>query len=322
MAQAILAQASFQFVAGPAEVADRASSCRTMAVAAGQQVVAAPTAAPQEDVEEDWKMSLRQQVWNSLETADAVLFPRPCHGRIPNCVCSPDACRRLLDLPQVRGASVVKVHPSIGAAALRTALVAAGKTVLVPPYPGETFLYLRLHRSLVPNEAALARAGDKREYLRWAVPLLLEEIPLIDIVVVATCVVAPNGVRLGKGKGYGEVEWGILTEIGAVDPAKTLVFTICHDLQVVGDERLSPTMVASHDLPVDAVATPSRLIWCRGPQSAAHMKPSGVRWDLVGAELEHDIGALKVLRQMNKTELENCRAACGVSWRSCPGGGA
>eukprot|EP00971_Amphidinium_carterae_P347351 6489297-Amphidinium_carterae.1 len=35
--------------------------------------------------------------------------------------------------------------------------------------------------------------------------------------VVATCVVAPNGVRLGKGKGYGEVEWGILTEIGAVE---------------------------------------------------------------------------------------------------------
>eukprot|EP00929_Paragymnodinium_shiwhaense_P078706 TRINITY_DN40813_c0_g1_i2.p2 TRINITY_DN40813_c0_g1~~TRINITY_DN40813_c0_g1_i2.p2 ORF type:complete len:261 (+),score=50.50 TRINITY_DN40813_c0_g1_i2:100-882(+) len=219
------------------------------------------------DASEDWKMCLRRQVWDSLEAADAVLFPRPCHGRIPNCVGSPQACQRLLDLPEVRSADVIKVHPSIGAAALRTALVVAGKTVLVPPYPGEKFLYLRLHRDLAPSEAALSRAGDKREYLRWAVPLALEEIPLIDVVVVATCVVAPNGVRLGKGKGYGEVEWGILTEIGAVDPAKTLVCTICHDLQVVADPRLSPAMVASHDLPVDVIATPSRLVWCRGAGS-------------------------------------------------------
>ena len=44
----------------------------------------------------------------------------------------------------------------------------------------------------------------RREYLKWAKPLGLLEIPVVDVVVVASCVVAPNGCRLGKGKGYGE----------------------------------------------------------------------------------------------------------------------
>ena len=37
--------------------------------------------------------------------------------------------RHLLLVPEMKKASVVKVHPSIGAATLRTALVMAGKTV-------------------------------------------------------------------------------------------------------------------------------------------------------------------------------------------------
>ena len=59
----------------------------------------------------------------------------------------------------------------------------------------------------------------RREYLKWARPLSLMEIPVVDVVVVASCVVAANGCRLGKGKGYGELEWGILSELGLVEDA-------------------------------------------------------------------------------------------------------
>ncbi|CAK0834049.1 unnamed protein product [Prorocentrum cordatum] len=196
------------------------------------------------------------------EAADAVLFPRPCHGRIPHCAGSAAACGRLLASPWLREARVVKVHPSIGAAALRSALVMAGRTVLVPPYPGADYLYLKLHRDLAPSSCSLVHAGDKREYLRWGAPLGLAELPPVDAVVVAACAVAPNGVRLGKGKGYGEVEWGILSELGLVDPATTPVLTLCHDLQLVASEDLPCSVMADHDLPVDAVATPSRLLRC------------------------------------------------------------
>lgn len=264
----------------------------------------------------DLKMSLRYRVWDALEAADAVLFPRPCHQRIPNCLGLAEACGRLLELPELREATVVKVHPSIGAAALRTALVLAGKTVLVPPYPGEKYLYLRLHRSLAPS-SALARAGDKREYLQWAEPLELQQIPVVDAVVVAACVVAPNGVRLGKGKGYGEVEWGILTEIGAVEAATTPVFTICHELQVVCSTDLPPALMQDHDLPVDAFATPTRLVRCGafgGDCGGGRLRrPTGVRWELVGPELEEDIGALRALRELGAEGAARLRAGAAAA---------
>lgn len=254
---------------------------------------------------EGCKMALRYRVWDALEAADAVLFPRPCHHRIPNCRGLPQACGRLLQLPEFRDAAVVKVHPSIGASALRSALVMLGKTVLVPPYPGSEILYLRLHSSLVPDSCSMVCSGDKREYLRWAQPLQLHEIPAVDVVVVAACVVAPSGVRLGKGKGYGEVEWGILTDIGAVSADTTPVFSLCHDLQVVGPDELPPAHMSEHDLPLDAYATPTAVVRC----SPRIRKPSGVCWELVGPELEQEIGALRRLRSLGGSAAQLCRRA-------------
>lgn len=55
--------------------------------------------------------------------------------------------------------------------------------------------------------------------------------PKVDLVVVATVAVSMDGARLGKGKGYGDLEYGILRHIGAVTDA-TPVATVVHDVQV------------------------------------------------------------------------------------------
>ncbi|CAK9027645.1 5-formyltetrahydrofolate cyclo-ligase-like protein COG0212 (Protein CLUSTERS OF ORTHOLOGOUS GROUP 212) [Durusdinium trenchii] len=101
------------------------------------------------------------------------------------------------------------------------------------------------------------------------------------------------------------VEWGILTELGVVD-SSVPVYTLCHDLQVVSAEDLKEEMMESHDLPVDAFATPSGLTRCQ----AKVPKPFGVRWDLVGPELEEDIGALRELRSLAPERLRAHRDAC------------
>ena len=43
--------------------------------------------------------------------------------------------------------------------------------------------------------------------------------------------VGVNGVRLGKGLGYAELEWAILVELGVVSE-RTLVLTTVHEDQV------------------------------------------------------------------------------------------
>lgn len=247
------------------------------------------------------KAELRGNVWNCLEAEGAVWFPRPCHGRVPNCFGSADACWWLLQLPELKDANVVKVHPSIGATALRTALVLAGKVVLVPPNPGEDFLYLQLEASSVGRKTDLAKIGDKRVYPKWAKPLTLKELPTIDACIVATVAVEPDsGRRLGKGKGYGEMEYGILRELGAVTDA-TPIYTICHDLQVLESSRFPP--MEPHDLAVDAIATPTRLLRV----SSRLSKPCGVLWDRVSEEMQTAIGALEALRQLPADELNALR---------------
>ena len=37
---------------------------------------------------------------------------------------------------------------------------------------------------------------------------------------------------MGKGEGFAELEWGILSLMGNLDPATTLVVTTVHDVQV------------------------------------------------------------------------------------------
>ena len=53
---------------------------------------------------------------------------------------------------------------------------------------------------------------------------------LSALVVVASVAVSPSGTRLGKGLGYGELEWGILSDLGVID-TETVVMTTVHDCQ-------------------------------------------------------------------------------------------
>ena len=63
-----------------------------------------------------------------------------------------------------------------------------------------------------------------------------------------------TGARLGQGTGFGDLEWGILCELGVVDDT-TIVATTVHDVQV----RLLPQYIfQTHDLPVDIICTPGQ----------------------------------------------------------------
>ena len=78
----------------------------------------------------------------------------------------------------------------------------------------------------------MKRASTKAGAVQFGQPLLLDwtSVPQIDLVVVASVAVATNGVRLGKGLGSAELEWGILVELGVVSD-RTLVLTTVHEDQ-------------------------------------------------------------------------------------------
>ena len=68
----------------------------------------------------------------------------------------------------------------------------------------------------------------------------------VDIVVVASVVVNPiTGARLGKGKGYGDIEYAMMRQLGACDDT-TLVVTTVHESQLLDD--LPSSVMTEHDL--------------------------------------------------------------------------
>ena len=80
------------------------------------------------------------------------------------------------------------------------------------------------------------------------------------------CASGPSGSRprLGKGGGFADLEYALASAAGLIGPG-TLVVTTVHELQV---RPAGAIPVTGHDIPVDLVVTPERIIDCRPGRGA------------------------------------------------------
>jgi 5-formyltetrahydrofolate cyclo-ligase len=84
--------------------------------------------------------------------------------------------------------------------------------------------------------------------------------------------VSTDGTRLGKGGGFADLEFALASAAGLIGPATVAVTTV-HELQV---EAAGVIPVTPHDVPVDFVITPDRVIDCR---SLRRERPAaGIFW--------------------------------------------
>jgi 5-formyltetrahydrofolate cyclo-ligase len=92
--------------------------------------------------------------------------------------------------------------------------------------------------------------------------------------VVTGCVAAgEDGARLGKGGGFADLEFALAAAAGLI-AEDTLVVTTVHELQVRPPGAI-PT--APHDVPVDVVVTPERVIDCRATRGERPI--AGILWE-------------------------------------------
>ena len=77
----------------------------------------------------------------------------------------------------------------------------------------------------------------------------------------------------------------------------TIVMTLVHDCQVID---LSDDLFHPHDIPVDYIVTPTRVISC-GDNRATH-KPPGIIWSLLGPS---DLDRIPVLRRIRYREWKS-----------------
>lgn len=227
------------------------------------------------------KDDARAWVWRSLQERRAARFPFPVEGRIPNFTGAETAAGRLLDLPALRNARIIKASPDSPQRLLREALLRRG-VILYIPTPRLAGGFKRLDPARIPP-AHFREAASLSTMDRWAEPVAVRELPQMDAIIAGSVAVTRSGRRCGKGHGYGDLEYAILRELGH---KPVPVLTTVHDLQVLED---FPSDI--HDLPVHWIATPEAVIEVADPPTA----PDGIDWNRLPAEA---LEAMPVLAEL------------------------
>lgn len=231
------------------------------------------------------KNHLRQRMWDRLDAAN-VGRTGPVHGEIPNFHGADRAAQLLSEHPGWIAAQVVKANPDKAQAEVRRAAVDAGKLLYmaVPKIATEDPFYL-----IDPNELSAAPeiASSGKLAAQHAPRTHPDRMRPLDVIVCGSLAVNPNGVRVGKGAGYSDIEMALLAQAGLVTDA-TLIVTTVHALQVTDE----PIPESEHDVSVDLIVTPEETISC-----PPRRRPSGIRWESLA---EEKIKAIPILRAMRE----------------------
>ena len=217
------------------------------------------------------KWSIRESVWTALETA-RVVRGKSVHDKIPNFIGSEEAAALATELPEWEGAHAIKSNPDQAQRPLRRLALEQGKLLYmaVPRLKDErVFIELDPRRpEVVPAKAATISGAFK-----VGRPVYVHEMQTIDLVISGSVAVNSKGVRIGKGGGFADLEYGLAATAGVVMPGTPVVSTV-HPMQML-DEELPWTQ---HDVPLDIVVTTETIIRCgRGNEDLP--RPKGIYWE-------------------------------------------
>ncbi|CAH0721130.1 unnamed protein product, partial [Brenthis ino] len=264
----------------------------------GEETPAAGETAPKLP-EEITKQSFRLKIWRHLETNGLAMFPRPVYNRIPNFKGAAEAAAKLAELDVFKNANTVKVNPDKPQEPVRVICLEKHKTLYVPvPRLQSGFL----NRLVLPEgesrPGAIRKAVSRNGMETYGQPLSIEDAVSLDLVVMGSVAVSKEGYRIGKGKGYGDLEFGLMMHMKAIKP-DTLVVTTVHDCQVF--DTLPAELFGPHDVPIDIIVTPTQVI----ETQRMSQRPAGILWHLLS---NRRVQLMPVLGQLRDIEMLAGRA--------------
>lgn len=114
----------------------------------------------------------------------------------------------------------------------------------------------------------------------------------VPLMITGTGAINEKGIRFGKGHGFFDLEWAMLSTIGCIDIYTTKCVAVVHDVQLLEGVELKPEVF---DTVCDYIVTNSRLITVENA-----VKPTcGVLWDALAPGMLEDIEPLAELRQLS-----------------------
>ncbi len=230
------------------------------------------------------KDSIREEIWTALEQAK-VARAKSVHDKIPHFKGAEAAADLVAGLEVWQRARVVKSNPDKAQRPLRQRALEDGKTVyMAVPRLRKEQCFVEL------DPAALSISPAKASTISGAAragrPVYVEEMRPVDLVISGSVAVNRQGVRIGKGGGFADLEYGLAVAAGVVVPGTPVVSTV-HAMQVL-DEDLPMT---HHDVPLDYVVTPEEIIRCAGGIPT----PAGIYWEDLDPQKISEIPLLQKL---------------------------
>jgi 5-formyltetrahydrofolate cyclo-ligase len=234
--------------------------------------------------EPEAKQDVRERVWRAMDVHGAARFPGT-RGRIPNFAGAERAALRLAELPEWRRARVVKINPDAPQLSVRRLALREGKLVyMAVPRLRALACFVELDPTRLgprcPRAATIAGAAEHGR------PVELGQMRPVDVIVCGSVGVNGRGVRVGKGGGFSDLEYGLLVERALVTE-RTPVVTTVHPLQIVP----APIDIRPHDLVLDRIVTPEGVLSCGGGLP----RPRGIYWEYLDEAM---IGAVPVLARL------------------------
>ncbi|EXJ63221.1 hypothetical protein A1O7_03668 [Cladophialophora yegresii CBS 114405] len=247
----------------------------------------------------DHKDSIRQLVWPRLREVafpdsrfhfDFSSFIADFHG-------SDAAIERLASLLCYTHAKVVFITPDNCLELLRLRALQDGKKVLVTTYAIRRGFWLLDPAIITTAEdrklASLLDTMEKPGLGRHLTLAEMQQLDLrVDLMVTGTGAINQAGIRFGKGHGFFDLEWAMLSSIHVVNSSVPCV-AVVHDCQVL-DEELRPEVF---DTVCDHIITPTQALEVQG---SVHKPDCGILWGKLQPGMLEDIPPLQELQKVQE----------------------
>jgi 5-formyltetrahydrofolate cyclo-ligase len=227
------------------------------------------------------KEVIRKEIWALLQKQKVARFPG-AEGRIPNFIGAEACANQLAETTYWKTAKVLKINPDSPQRAIRHRALAEGKIIYmaVPRLRSDKpFIELDPKKLKCSPYVASSIKGAGQH----GQPIGIAKLRTVDLVVCGSVAVNRRGARVGKGGGYSDLEFALLTERKKISPTTPIVTSV-HPWQMI-DEEIPMT---EHDIPLSAIVTPDEVIEVK----SKFPRPKGIYWNILPQEKIADIPVL------------------------------
>lgn len=201
-----------------------------------------------------------------------------------------DRCADILCTSELyQNSQVIFVTPDNNLEVFRERLLRDKKTLVITNY-GISRGFFVVKPGDVPDgkeEIASLLDGVQRYWKHYTLERIAREVGHVDLMVTGASAMTPSGLRFGKGHGYFDLEYAMLTTAGAADE-RSVIVGVGHDLQVID----VPVERSVFDTAIDYIVTPTAMVKTRGE----FPRPTcGVVWSLLEPDM---IGRIPPLQEL------------------------